>query len=91
MDEETMLRLLKADLQRQGSIPGDEEYLAQLLRAAKANLTRQGLREDQSADYYQLVVSTAAWLYRKRANGEPEPLFLRRMRLDMLMSQAGVT
>lgn len=84
-----MLTLLRQDLQRTGSIPGEEGYLLQLLKAAQGSLERQGVRPDGSADYDQLAISTAAWLYRKRVNGEAEPLFLRRMRLDLIVSQRG--
>lgn len=87
MDEQAMLLLLRQDLQRTASLPNEEDYLHQLLRAAKASLERQGAREEDSADWYQTVVSTAAWLYRKRITGEAEPQFLRRMRLDLIVSQ----
>ena len=65
-----MLILLRQDLQRTGSIPGEEAYLLQLLKAAQGSLERQGVRPDGSADYDQLAISTAAWLYRKRVNGD---------------------
>lgn len=81
------LVLLKQDLQRTGTIHGDDDYLRQLLRAAESSLERQGVRPDGTADYDQLVISTAAWLYRKRVTGESEPQFLRRMRLDCIVSQ----
>lgn len=87
MDDDALLLLLRQDLQRTGSLPGEADYLTQLLRAAKASLERQGVRDDGSDDWYQAVVSTAAWLYRKRVNGEDEPKFLRRMRLDIIVSQ----
>lgn len=82
------LLLLKLDLQRTGTIPGEDEYLTQLLNAAQASLSRQGVEPDGTADYDQLVISTAAWLYRKRVTGESEPQFLRRMRMDMIITQA---
>lgn len=87
MSDADLLLLLKQDLQRTGTLPNEDAYLTQLLHAARANLKRQGVREDDSADYYQAVVSTAAWLYRKRVTGESEPRFLRRMRLDLIVSQ----
>lgn len=82
-----MLLLLKQDLQRTGTLPGDNDYLPHLLRAAKAGLERQGVRQDGSDDYDQTVIATAAWMYRKRITGEAEPRFLRRMRLDLIVSQ----
>lgn len=87
MDEKSMLQLLRQDLQRTGSLPGEDDYLTHLLRAAKANLTRQGVHEEASEDWSACVISTAAWLYRKRITGEAEPRFLRRMRLDLIVSQ----
>ncbi len=87
MGEEQLLALLKFDLQRIGGELGDDEYLRGFICAAKANLSRQGIQETVADDYTYLVVGTAAWMYRKRANGEAEPCYLRRMRLDLLLSQ----
>lgn len=87
LDNESLIVLLRQDLQRTAELPGESAYLSQLLQAAKASLERQGVYEEDSADWVQAVVSTAAWLYRKRINGETEPQFLRRMRLDLIVSQ----
>lgn len=87
MTDADRLLLLKQDLQRTGTISGEDGYLTQLLQASQASLERQGVRPDGTADYDQLVISTAAWLYRKRVTGESEPQFLRRMRLDCIVSQ----
>lgn len=87
MDDMSMLALLKHDLQRIGVELGDEDYLLGLVRAAKSNLARQGVREEEAGDYPYLVVGTAAWMYRKRITGEAEPAYLKRMRHDMLFSQ----
>lgn len=87
MDEETLLKLLRHDLQRTGSLPDEEDYLLQLLQAARASLERQKAKDDGSPDWYQAVISTAAWIYRKRVSGEAEPKFLRSMRLDLIVSQ----
>lgn len=81
------LELLKFDLQRGGVELGDEVYLMSLLYAAEQNLTRQGIQPCGDYDYIQAVVGTAAWMYRKRINGESEPAYLRRLRLDLLSSQ----
>jgi hypothetical protein len=81
------LELLKFDLQRGGVELGDEVYLMSLLYAAEQSLTRQGLQPCDDYDYIQAVVGTAAWMYRKRINGESEPAYLRRLRLDLLSSQ----
>lgn len=88
MTEGDLLTLLKYDLQRIGVPLGDDAHLVAMLKAAKANLTRQGIREEAGADDYDyLVVGTAAWMYRKRISGEAEPAYVKRMRHDMLMSQ----
>lgn len=87
MDEEIMLSLLRRDLQRMESLPGDDEYLPSLITAAKASLARQGIHDDNTMDYAQAVIGTAAWIYRKRVNGEAEPEYLRRLRLDLLLTR----
>ncbi len=86
MDATVRLVLLKADLQRTGASGVGDGYLGFLLRAAEGRLKRQGIRDDSSEDYNQVLISTAAWLYRKRVNGEVEPEHLRRMRLDLIVS-----
>ena len=89
MDENAMLLLLRQDLQRTGAcpLPGEDDYLLHLLRAAIASLERQGARREDSEDWYQTVVGTAAWMYRKRITGEAEPKYLRRMRLDLIVDR----
>ncbi len=87
MDEKSMLLLLRQDLQRTGCFPGEETYLRHLLQAAQASLERQGARQEDGEDWYQAVIATAAWMYRKRITGEAEPQYLRRMRLDLIVSQ----
>ncbi len=84
-----MLSLLERDLQRTAELPGDAEYLPALIKAAKASLARQGVRDDGTMDYAQTVIGTAAWIYRKRINGEAEPAYLRRLRLDLLLARGG--
>lgn len=87
MEKEIKLLMLKKDLQRTGPLPGDDEYLPFLIEAAEARLSREGIQDDGSMDYAQTVVGTAAWMYRKRINGEAEPAYLRRMRLDLLLTR----
>lgn len=84
-----MLMLLRQDLQRTGtcSIPGEDTYLLHLLQAARASLERQGARREDSEDWYQTMIATAAWMYRKRITGEAEPKYLRRMRLDLIVDR----
>lgn len=87
MEKEIKLLMLKNDLQRTGPLQGDDEYLPFLIDAAEARLTRQGILDDGSMDYAQTVVGTAAWMYRKRINGEAEPEYLRRLRKDLLLAR----
>lgn len=87
MDDEIMLSILRIDLQRTAPLPGDDKYLPILIDTAKASLARQGIQDDGSMDYAQVVVGTAAWIYRKRINGEAEPAYLRRLRLDLLLAR----
>ena len=82
-----LLKLLRHDLQRTGTLSGDDDYLLHLLQAARSSLERQGIQPENSEDYIQTVIGTAAWLYRKRITGEAEPQYLRRMRLDLIVSQ----
>lgn len=92
MDDAAMLTLLRQDLQRAAvaPLPGEDGYLTHLLRAAQTSLERQGAPRENSDDWYQTVIATAAWMYRKRITGEAEPQYLRRMRLDLIVSrQAG--
>lgn len=85
LDDSSMVLLLRQDLQRTVSLPIEDTYLTQLLQAARASLERQGARDEESADWYQAVISTAAWMYRKRITGEAEPGFLRRIRHDLIV------
>lgn len=87
MDEGSMLMLLRQDLQRTAELPGENTYLTHLLQAAIASLERQGARQEDSEDWYQTVIATAAWMYRKRITGEAEPKYLRRMRLDLIVDR----
>lgn len=81
------LSMLRADLQRTSGGGVSDAYLTFLLQAATGRLERQGVRDDETGDYAQVLVGTAAWLYRKRINGDPEPDFLRQMRRDLIISQ----
>ncbi len=87
MDDNLLLTLLKFDLNRGGAELGDDVYLRSLLRAARDSLARQGIVEDNSDEYMQLAVGTAAWMYRKRINGEAEPNYLRRLRHNLIVSE----
>ncbi len=87
MDDNLLLTLLKFDLNRGGANLGDDVYLKSLLRTARDSLARQGIAEDNRDEYMQLAVGTAAWMYRKRINGEAEPNYLRRLRHNLIVSE----
>lgn len=92
------LAMLKADLQLLTN--ANDEYLEMLLSVAEGAMTREGIVNDESADYGACQISYAAYLFRKRAvstngtspfaqsGGETAmPRFLRYMLNNLLMSQ----
>ena len=86
-DAELALASLRADLNRAGSFPADNEYLSGLLAAARQWLALSGVRDDGSPLYLQILVGRAAYIYRKRVTGEAEPVYLRRMIHDFKLSE----
>lgn len=84
-----ILAMLKADLNRTGNFPSDNDYLRSLIAAAREWLEREGVRDDGGAMYRQILSSRAAWIYRKRVTGEAEPNFLRRMVADWKIAHVG--
>lgn len=98
MTAQDKLKYLKSDLQLLTAV--HDEYLAQLLEIAEAAINREGVKDDDTADYNGVVTSYAAWLFRKRAastaggggfapsGGETAmPRFLRWQLNNLLMSQ----
>lgn len=86
MTDQQKLVLLKADLQLMTS--ANDVLLLHLIDAAKAAIEREGIQADGSADYDAIVVSYAAYLFRKRAASETSmPRFLRWMMNNILVSQ----
>lgn len=84
-DQQTLI-LVKADLQLMTS--ANDVLLLHLIDAAKAAIEREGIQADGSADYDAIVVSYAAYLFRKRAASETSmPRFLRWMLNNILVSQ----
>lgn len=59
------LAILKSDLQLLTNT--QDEYLTFLLGVAGAAMKREGVSDDQSADYNACQVSYAAYLFRRRA------------------------
>lgn len=86
MTDQQTLVLVKADLQLMTS--ANDVLLLHLIDAAKAAIEREGIQADGSADYDAIVVSYAAYLFRKRAASETSmPRFLRWMMNNILMVQ----
>ena len=84
-DQQTLI-LVKADLQLMTS--ANDVLLLHLIDAAKAAIEREGIQADGSADYDAIVVSYAAYLFRKRAASETSmPRFLRWMMNNILVAQ----
>ena len=83
------LAMLKADLNRTGNFPSDNDYLSGLLAGSRQWLALDGVRDDGSPLYLQILASRAAWIYRKRVTGEAEPQFLRRMIIDFKLAKGG--
>lgn len=98
MNEQAKLKMLKADLQM--LTDANDDYLNTLLSVAEAAMSREGIVNDESADYFAAQVSYAAYLFRKRAantSGSGEfaisggetamPRFLRYMLNNLVISQ----
>ena len=99
MDDQAILKMLKQDLELTSSIA--DEYLQNLISAAKSNIRIEGIALPESsydADDAHLIVMQAAYLYRNRvSNGEGyttaalhpqgEPYMLRLAKNNKLFSQ----
>ena len=71
-----MLSMLKVDLGISGD--GYDERLGQYIESAKKNISIEGITLDaDSIPDCNLVIQYAAWLWRKRINGEGMPRMLR--------------
>lgn len=72
MTDAELLTMLKADVEIIAGNDTKDDYLTQLITAAKQYITREGATLDlgQMEDC-NLVVMYAAWLYRKRAEDAP--------------------
>lgn len=101
MNKAEKLTLLKTDLQLLTNT--QNEYLGLFLDAAAAAMAREGIADDNTADYNACQISYAAHLFRRRAastasatlgtgfapaGGETAmPRFLRRMMNNILLAQ----
>lgn len=70
-----MLTMLKVDLGIMGDVYN--ERLTQVLDAARGMIAREGITLTDSDEDKQLVVSYAAWLWRRRDSGAGMPRMLR--------------
>lgn len=89
--EDTELTVLKQNLQMHQTNANDE-YLKMLLKQAASLMTREGIVDDDSFDYYMVKIDYAAFLFRKRANKDNTLAMPRSLRYELnniLLSQKG--
>lgn len=86
MTDAELLALFK--LQIQILTDALDEYLTQVLNARMGMIRREGIVADMSsAEYVQILLMQAAYLYNKRDTGEGEPRALRFAKNNLLFSQ----
>lgn len=54
-----------------------DDRLAQYLTTAEQEVNREGVADDNTAAYNNLVIQYAAWMWRRRDSGEGMPRMLR--------------
>lgn len=89
--EDTELTVLKQNLQMPPTNANDE-YLKVLLKQAASLMTREGIVDDDSFDYYMAKIDYAAFLFRKRASKDDTLAMPRSLRYELnniLWSQKG--
>lgn len=88
MTDETILSMTKSNLQIVAGNTLQDEYLQMLITAAREMITREGITLTDSIEDGNLIVMYTAYLYRKRADGEPVmPRMLRYALNNRLFSQ----
>ena len=92
MTNELLLAMLRADLEQPS--PTVNEYLLELIEAAKESIEATGIWLTDTARDRNLVVMYAAYLYRKRKADNPKgedkmPRMLRSALNDRLMVEKG--
>lgn len=88
MTDETILAMLKMNLQIIAGNTLQDEYLRNLIATARQMITREGIMLTDSIEDGNLVVMYAAYLYRKRADDAPVmPRMLRYALNNRLFSQ----
>jgi len=71
MTEETLLTMLKYNLEIIPANTAHDEYLTMLVKSAKQMISREGIKLTDTVEDMNLVVMYAAYLYRKRAEDTP--------------------
>lgn len=88
MKNEDILKILKTDLEISGG--SRDEMLGNMIEVAKAAITREGIKLNDSVDDGMLVESYAAFLYRKRREDAlAMPRSLRYLLNNRLLSEKG--
>lgn len=82
VNETSALELVKARLTRLTGDTSLDFYLQPRIRATIVKLTMEGLRLDDSDRALMLVVDQAVWDYQNRDKPGPEPLWLRKEKLE---------
>lgn len=88
MSKQEKLALLKYNLQL--TTNANDDLLNFFLDTADARIKREGVTDDDSIDYASCQIDYAAYLFRKRAAGQPDsgmPRFLRWAMNNLLFSQ----
>lgn len=88
MTDETILAMLKANLQIIAGNTLQDAYLQNLITSARQMITREGITLNDTVEDGNMVVMYAAYLYRKRADDAPVmPRMLRYALNNRLFSQ----
>lgn len=88
MDRESILKILKTDLEISG--PSRDEMLGNMIDLAKAAIEREGITLNDSVDDGMLIENYAAFLYRKRREDVVAmPRSLRYLLNNRLFSEKG--
>lgn len=84
MTDETILTMLKFNLEIIPENTSYDEYLTMLIASAKQMITREGITLGETIEDGNLVVMYAAYLYRKRAEDNPVTARMSRVMPRML-------
>ena len=80
-----LLAMLKVDLGITANAYTDR--LTEYLKAASADMSREGVQLEDNVEDNQLVVQYAAWLWRSRESGDAMPRMLRYRLNNRIFSQ----